>query len=322
MWSLVLLMVGCTPTPPAQPSARPTSSDDPVAAEKVTQPPDLVNLTVYLRHGSGSDAYLVPVIREVPVTDSLPRAAMQLLIDGRREGDPPGLVGPLPSDTIVRHFAQRQATAVVDFSSSLRHAKSLRRRPEHAFLALTAVANTLTEFPDIDYVRPTVHRRTGSKLFGAWGLPSVLVRDESVVEPDASVRIAAPDMVRRGAQRVGVRRTRSTKINALRVRPTAMYLRLSAEITGLDGGDLLGPVPVSTARREKHAIVLKIHTRGRRGLSGDLGRSFDDPAFRKARVTVNRKERVTEVRIVPRRPNAFWLHTVSQPARVVLDIRR
>jgi hypothetical protein len=322
VWSMVLLLTGCTPTAPSQPSARPTSTDDPVAAEKVTQPPDLVNLTVYLRSGSGNDAHLVPVIREVPVSDSLPRAALQLLIDGRRRDDPRGLVGPLPADTIVRRFAQRKATAVVDFSSSMRRAKSLRKRPEHAFLALTAIANTLTEFPDVDYVRPTVHGRSGPKLFGAWGMPSVLVRDSSVVEPDASVRIAEPDMFRRRAQRVGVKRPRSTKVNALRVRPTAMYLRLSAEITGTDGGDLLGPVPFSTARRQDKAIVLKINTRGRRGLAGNLRRSFDDPAFRKASVTLDRKRRQTKVRIVGRRPSAFWLHTLSQPARVVLDIRR
>lgn len=318
--AVVLLMVACTPSSPPAPQSTP--SDDPVAAEKVTQPPDLVNLTVYLRHGSGRDAYLVPVIREVPVTDSLPRAALQLLIDGRRPEDPRGLVGPLPGDTILRRFRLRKATAVVDFSSSLAHAKSLRRTPEHAFLALTAIANTLTEFPDVEYVRPTVHGRAGRRAFGQWGMPTVLVRDESVVEPDPHSRIAAPDMFRHRAQKVGVRRTRPTKVNALRVRPTAMYLRLSAEITGLDGGDLLGPVPLSSARRDRKAIVLKIYTRGRRGLSGNLRRSFDDPAFKKANVRINRRKRVVTVHVAPRRPDAFWLHTVSQPTRVVLDIRR
>ncbi|MPZ72868.1 MAG: hypothetical protein GEU74_06495 [Nitriliruptorales bacterium] len=309
----------CTAVPSERPGGK-----DPVAIEATTQPMDLVDLRVYLRHGKGEDAHLVPTIRQVPVSDDLPRTALQLLIDGPVAADPPGLVVTLPRETRIRRFTLDNSTAVVDFSSAImRGATAMSRHARHEFLALSAIANTLTEFPDIDYVRVTVDGRRGGPFWGGWGLPEVLVRDEELLEPPSKrLRIAEPGAFHRRPQRTGMVPARPVRVTALRVDPTATYLRVAAEVAATNGRRLLGPVPLSTARRHGDRIVLQVGARGPAKLAGSLRGKFDDPAFKAAQVRLHHKKGTVAVRLTPRRPGAFWLHTLNDPARVVLDIRR
>ena len=314
----LILATACTSAAPAEDAA-----DQALQVEATTQPMDLVDLRLYLRKGRGRDAHLAPVVREVPVTDDLPRTALQLLIDGPKQADPPAVASILPKRTRIRRFDVRNSTAVVDFSSAVvRDAPALRRPPEHEFLALTAIANTLTEFPAIDYVKVTVDGRR-SDFWGRWGLPKFLVRDATMTEPPArQLRIAAPDLFRRRVQRVGMARDRPLRLSALHVQTTAAYLRVTAEITAPGGENLAGPVPLSIARREGRDVVLRMRARARPALVGSLRKALSDPAFDGGRVSVNHKRRITVVRLKPRHARPFWLHTFGQPARVVLDIRR
>jgi ribosomal protein S7 len=55
---------------------------------------------------------------------------------------------------------------------------------------------------------------------------------------------------------------------------------------------------------------------------GNISKQLKDPALKTARVHVGRKPHRVVVTVRPRRRTAFWLHTLSEPARVVLDIRR
>lgn len=314
----LIAATACTQSPPAQ-----STADDAAVIEASTQAPNQVDLRVYLRQGRGADAHLVPVIREVPVTDHLPRTALQLLIAGPSDEDPPGVAAALPRSTQIQSFELRDGTAVIDLSNdALRGATSSRRRPEHGFLALTAIANTLTEFPDIEYVRLTVNGRRAT-VWGGWIAPRVLVRDETRTdEPERRMKIATPTEFRRRSQRIGVDRARRQRVNALRVHPTATYLRITAEISADGDTSLRGPVPVSSAERVGDDIVLRVRARARPALAGSLRGKFDDPAFEGGKVTVNRKRRTLVVRVKPRRPQSFWLHTLPDPSRVVLDIRR
>jgi hypothetical protein len=85
--SLAFVVTGCTSTLPA--------AD--VASEAAVQRADRVDLTLYFRGGRGRQAHLVPVVREVAVSDDLPRTALALMLRGPLTTDEEGLMAPLPA---------------------------------------------------------------------------------------------------------------------------------------------------------------------------------------------------------------------------------
>lgn len=316
-------LVACTSDRPV--ASTPTVGAEAMRAEATPQPSDMVDLTVYYRHGRGEDAYLTPVTREVPVADAQPRRVMELLLKGPNRRDPERLHPPLPTTTRLLGFAVEHGTASVTLSHhAVTDAKTLGRRPEHEALALAAVANTLTEFPAVRRVRLHVEGNSRNRFWGFWGMPAVLVRDESVVDAQEGVSWPRVDGFSRRPQKVGVKhRGGQPAIAAVRVQARATYTRLSVEVTSADGSDLTGPVPPSQARPDRRGrLRLRILGHPARTVAGSIRKQLNDPALKSARVNVRAKPDRVVVTVRPRRPSEFWLHTLSEPARVVLDIRR
>lgn len=315
--ALIAMLTACTP-------ATTPETDDVVAAEAQTQPAELVDLTIYYRHGSGEKAYLVPLIREVPVTSQLPRTALALLLEGPPEDAAEGVQAAVPASTQIREFTMKDGVAAVDVSSEIvDDARSVGRRPEHEVLALAAIANTLTEFPEITRVHMSIEGESDGPFWGAWGLPQYLVRDESVVEPSrAGSAVPSLDGFSKRRQQIGVEQRPRPAIPVVRISPRVGYLRVTVEVTAADGGALVGPVPPSRARRVGDDIVLTVEGAAAVPLTGDQMGTFDDPAFSAARVDVADDPARVEVTITPVKRAAFWLHTSHDPARVVLDVRR
>lgn len=310
---MVAVLVACT-----GPSGD-TDLDQVVAKEAATQSPDLVDVTLYFRHGRGPDAFLTPVTREVPVGGQLARTAVSLLLQGPAPGDPEDLTPVVPTTTTVRDFAIQGTTATVDLTDHVvRDAAQVGKRPEHELLALAAIANTLTEFPEISRVAVTIDGIAGGSFWGGWGLPTVLLRDESVVEPSRPAPFV-PDLASftRRTQRTGVPRP-SAVVTKVRIRPRATYLRVTLELSDADGEHLAGAVPTASARRDGDDIRLSVDARPARGLSGE--QKLDDPAFRSARVDVSGTS--LDVTVQPTRRARFALRTLTDPVRLVLDIRR
>ena len=289
------------------------------------QPRELVDLTIYFRQKQGRDVHLKPVLREVPINDDLPRTALGLLLDGPTRNDPPQLRPPLPTTTRVTKFAVHKGTASVQLSGkAVADAHRVGKRSDHEVLALAAVANTLTEFPDIERVRLRVKGR-GQRFWGGWGLPDLLVRDDSLVGPQPRLSIPPLDGFGRRPKQMGVgqgRRRRPPAVAAVRVQSLTTYLRVTVEVTSAKGGPLRGPVPPTSVRRRGKNIVLRVRGDAARKVSGSLAKQLRDPAFRGGRVRITRQPRAVVVRLAARRPTQFWLHTLSEPARIVLDIRR
>ena len=131
--ALIAGLVGCDGAPAQTTEAM-------VAAESTPPPADTVDLTVYLRHGNGVDAYLMPLTRQVAISEDLARTALQLLIDGP---SPEETVRPvLPATTRIQRFDVEGGTAHVDLSREVvTDAKSLGRRAEHEALALSAAVS-------------------------------------------------------------------------------------------------------------------------------------------------------------------------------------
>ena len=319
---VVLALVACTDEQPAPVTPANTAA---IQAESTPQAPDLVDLTIYYRHGNGEDAHLEPVKREVEVAGDLPRTAMSLLLKGPAKGDPRHLRAPLPTTTRLLAMKVRKGTARVRLSrEAVADARRVGRKPAHEAMALAAVANTLTEFPDIRRVRLQVAGTGGRKFWGGWGLPKYLVRDERIIEPAMrGGHVPSLDGFGHRKQRVGVaHRRRPPKVGAVRVASHATFVRVTVEVTSASGGPLKGPVPPTHVRHRGKRVVLKVHGRPRVKVAGNIRNELHDPAIAAARVDVRRKPHQVVINVRPRRRAQFWLHTLSEPARVVLDIRR
>lgn len=300
--------------------------DDMVQAEPTIQPQDLIDLKVYFRQRDGRDAHLKPVLREVPVSEDLPRTALALLLEGPTETDPPGLKAPLPTSSRVTRFSVRNGEARVELSrSAVTDVAPKHKRPVDEVLALAAVTNTLTEFPDIRRVRLRIKGQTSRRFWGGWGVPKVLVRDESLISPQSKVALPPLHGFDRRPRRIGMERRRRPvpKVAAVRIQSLTTYLRVTVEVTGGKGRSLKGPVPPAQARRDGKKIVLRVQGNPAKKVGGRLAGSVRDPALRGGRVDVTKgRPRQVVVRLRSHRPAKFLLHTLSEPARVVLDIQR
>jgi hypothetical protein len=325
---LVVVLVGVTLACTAEPAVPPqstTMNESAVKAESTPQPADLVDLTVYFRHGRGPGVYLSPVKREVPVSEDLPRMALGVLLKGPVKSDPRGLHAPLPTSTRLLALSVADGVADVRLSrEAIVHSREVGSRPEHEAMALAAIANTLTEFPDIQRVRLRIQGHGGRRFWGGWGLPAVLVRDEGVMAaPKRGSVVPGLDGFSHRPGHVGVRhKRRQPAVAAVRVQPHTTFLRLTVEVTAAKGGPLSGPVPPSSARRRGQRLVLSVRGRPGKTLTGNLGDKINDPAVRSARIDVRGKPHRVVIALRPQRRTKFWLHTLSEPARVVLDVRR
>lgn len=327
LWAALLAVAGCTAGPEASVTATPAS------VEPTMQPDDLVDLTVYFRSGEGSTAYLVAVTREAAISDDLPRQAISMLIAGPEEGDG-DLSAALPGSTRVLDLDVTDGTAHLDLSHEvISAADDVNPSPEHEALALAAIVGTLTEFPAIEQVRLSVEgRQTGwrtgvnvGRFWGGWGLPEVLVRDESVLSeppegdgvPDLALFSAEP-------QELGAPPADPVGVRSVRVRDRATYLRVIVELATVGDADASASIPETRAYADGGHVVLEVDGIAAYEADFEPGQrvEVDDPAF--LGVSVDDTDRDDQARIVvqPKDAQDFWLHDLSSPTRIVLDVRK
>lgn len=320
-------LVACTPQSPAA-TPVPTVNAEAVRAESAPPPSDMVELTLFFRHGRGPGAYLTPKTHPVKLQAAKPRKALALLLRGPRRGDQARVQPALPRTTKIRKFSVEGGVANVTLSHhAVTDAGSVGRRAEHEALALAAIANTLTEFPEVQRVRLRVAGGSQRRFWGFWGLPASLVRDSSVIDAKDVARVVPPvDEFSHSPQQVGVRhRHRQPAIAAVRAKSFATYTRLTVEVTAPRGTDLRGPVPPSNARHlGRGRVRLQVQGRPSSAVAGNIMNALGDPTFTGAQVRVRGKPHriVITLQARDRKRHPFNLHALSEPARVVLDIRR
>lgn len=326
---LAALLVAAACTEPAE-----NRVAAPIGAEPTMQPDDLVDLQVYFRGGEGSSAYLVGVTKETAVTDDLPRQAIELLIAGPAEGDGRELSASLPTTTRVRDLEVAGGTARLDLSHEvISDADEVNPSPEHEALALAAVVGTLTEFPAIDRVRLSVEgRQTGWRsgvdvggFWGGWGLPEVLVRDESVMsEPAEGDGVPDLELFSSEDQALGAPPSEPVAVTKVRVRDRTTYLRVTVELAPVTDEDASASVPPARARRGEGQIVLEIDDIASYEADVEPGQrvELETPAFEG--VTVQDTDQEGRLRLVvgTSEEQDFWLHDLSSPTRLVLDVRK
>jgi hypothetical protein len=326
---LAVLAVACSGTadPDAVPTALPAADSSTLATPPPLQGDDAVDLTVYFRSGQGTAAQLVPVVREVAVSDDLPRRALELLLAGPSTDD--GALDPvLPSDTRLLDLAVDRGTAAVVLSvHAVSDADEVVPSPTNEALALAAVANTLTEFTSIDRVDLDIEGMDDARAFwGGWGLPHLLVRDESLVGGAPGEAEGVVDLTRFSAetQEVGSASAPPAKVTGVRVRDRITHTRFVVELGDLEGEAGTAKVPLVRARRANDGIALLLS--GVAAFDGDDGEGLrldvDPDLFTGVRHEVDLLGGTLRLVLTPTEPRTWWLHTLANPTRVVLDVRK
>lgn len=144
-----------SPSPTPTPTATPVSpTPTPVTPSPSPRPAETIIVRAYffLDDPAGGDPALVPVLRTVPSTPAVARAAMTMLLDGpvakERDADP-RITTLVPDGTALREVSIADGIATVDLSPDFAAGGgtfSARGR-------LAQVVYTLTQFSAVDRVR-------------------------------------------------------------------------------------------------------------------------------------------------------------------------
>jgi len=132
-------------------------------------------VTIYLR-APGEDL-LVPVTRAVPQGEDPPTAALRALIAGPQPGERAEAV--LPAGVKVRSVQVKEGTATADFSGDIMR---MNVGSMGEALAVAAIVNTLTEFPQVRQVQILVEGRKVESLAGHVDVSRPLARNENLVK--------------------------------------------------------------------------------------------------------------------------------------------
>ncbi len=154
---------GSTATPVQKPA-------DPVKPVKE----DTVPVKVYF--GTHNARYVVAEVHMLKNDSQLMQRAMETLAAGPNSSD---LVSVIPRATKVRSVVVRDKTAFVDFSEEI--AKRGFGGSATEVLAVGAIVNTLTEFPEVERVQILVEGKKVSTLFGHLDIYDPLSRSPGII---------------------------------------------------------------------------------------------------------------------------------------------
>lgn len=133
-------------------------------------------VALYFIEETGTEAYLVPERRTIPRTGEPHLAAVKELIKGPKTE---GLQPVFSPRTKVRGLKIEDGLAVIDLS---REAGKTSRGAWGEALAVSAVVNTLTKFPEVEEVRILIEGKEVETLSGHMDLTGPLRRNEQVVK--------------------------------------------------------------------------------------------------------------------------------------------
>ena len=282
-----------------------------------------VPATVWFRTDEPGTSLLTSAQRSLPLDGDPIRHALEELIAGPADSE--GLP-VLPPDVTIEGVDVRDGTAWVELDGDLNPPpQPPPSGPTAPLLGIAAIANTLTEFPSVSQVRLQVD---GDADLGGWGLPEVLVRDESFLAPPAENDPSPPLSVFSAATRtVGedAGEDSDAHVDGIRVIDRLGYVRVVVELAGPGGGDV-AELPPAEAVGEDGAVRLSIAGVPAEGLpvSVDGPASADGSAPVVDHIDVHAEDGVLEllVRVPDRELPLFALLTDVSPSRIILDVKK
>ena len=171
------LLTGCVPDSGNATTGSPagaTTGQKPVEQAKPVQG-DLVPVKVYF--GTHDAKYVVAEVHMLKNDAQLMQRAMETLAAGPKGTD---LVSVIPKASKVRSVVVKDKTAFVDFSEEI--AKRGFGGSATEILAVGAIVNTLTEFPDVERVQILVEGKKVSTLFGHLDVYDPLSRSPAIIK--------------------------------------------------------------------------------------------------------------------------------------------
>lgn len=151
---------------------------------------ELVETTIYLVAEADGSYYLQPVKRQVPRGADLVEVTLTELLKGPEPGS--GLKPVIPPGASIRSLEVENCICRLDLSREyIFNASSIGACPALERLSLAAISNTLTELEGISAVELRVEGRQRGwlegryveDLWGFFGLPELLTRDEGLIGP-------------------------------------------------------------------------------------------------------------------------------------------
>jgi germination protein M len=187
---LALLMIvmamaawGCDRTEPVE-----TQNQEGPGGDEVTAEEKPATFTLYFRYDEGAQGWLAPEERTVSGVSDPYRSAMQELIAGPSSGSQ--LYAVLPNTVKVLDVEVENGICTVNVSKEiLTDANQVGVSASGEELALSAIANTLTEFEGVNRVKLLVEGMQSGMLEGRFvedfwghlGLPEYLERNEELI---------------------------------------------------------------------------------------------------------------------------------------------
>ncbi len=166
LFVIAVLAAGCTNQSPALPVAtEPAKQQETQAAPNGTAAKSLLpgqeamQLTIY--YATGDARYVMPEVHTVAKNDHPAQTAIELLIAGPKNTQ---LVSVVPKETKLKNIWVKDHIAYVDFNDKLVTGGQGGSALE--LLLTAAIANTLTEFPDIKKVQILVEGQKVTTLSG------------------------------------------------------------------------------------------------------------------------------------------------------------
>lgn len=168
-----------TPELSAAPSATPTASPalssspaEPTSSPDATPAPSPRGKTIvrayFILDGPVGSAGLVPLLREIPATTAVARAAMNALLDGpnaKERGASPAVSSTIPSGTKLLGLSIKDGVATVDLSGEFESGGGSASQISR----LGQIVFTLTQFPSVDSVALRIDGRPVT-VFGSEGI--------------------------------------------------------------------------------------------------------------------------------------------------------
>jgi spore germination protein GerM len=172
------LLTGCSPEQAGK--MPPTNNGTAVTPQKpvtTVKPVTAETVPVKVYFGTHNARYLVAEIHQLKPGPQLMQQAVEALAKGPRSSD---LVAVLPKATKVKCLVVRDRMAIVDFSSEL--VKRGFGGSATEILAVAAIVNTLTEFPEVERVQILVDGKKADTLFGHIDVYDPLSRSPGIIK--------------------------------------------------------------------------------------------------------------------------------------------
>jgi germination protein M len=172
----ILLLSGCTAS---DPNNKIQSGNGTEQVPKLTDPVKITEETIPVKvyFGTHDARYVVAEVRMLKKDAQLMQHAMEALVAGPKH---PELVAVVPAASKVKSVVVRDRTAYVDFSGELVTRGFGGSSKE--ILAVGAIVNTLTEFPDVERVQILVEGKKVSTLFGHLDVSDPLSRSPGIIK--------------------------------------------------------------------------------------------------------------------------------------------